>query len=212
MTASTAYPESQADGDLASPWTFPFSGAGHRNMEFSHASSDGWFTTDGTDTTPHSAQRTHSITTTGDWQVSFVAVSTSGAPFGVMLTNASLNGYYIQFDSFLAVRPVTGGTGGSAIASAARVAGAHEAAYIECVYTAATDTFDLYEDGVLRASGTNNTYEATAKNTLTLVAVQAGGVRTRGWNLYVDDTHHLSASNGCQIAVAKLRIHYPLAS
>lgn len=183
MARSTIWPQPQADGDLVAPWSFPFSGSGHLNLE----EADGWITTDGTDTTPHSAQISHGITTTGDWQVAFLGDVANTAGVDVLLVNASLNGYFFRFGTNLLVQVVTDGAPGTTIATAARVTGSHVPAFVECTYTAATDTFEIFEDGVSRGSGTNNTYEATSKTLCIALAAQTGGVRTRCRDLYVQD-------------------------
>jgi|GEM_PF-5705673 len=166
-TRSTVYPAPQTDGDLASPWTFPFYPSQKRVQEVG-----GWMTTDGTGD-PHSAQVAHGITTTGDWQLSFLADSVTGATCGFLVVSTGLNGYFIRFGTVLVVEIVTGGAAGADIINAARNSSSGTPTFIEVTYTASTNTFEAFEDGVSRGTGTESTYEATNKSVIIPVLVSS---------------------------------------
>ena len=187
MARSAIYPAAQTDGDLVAPWSFPFSGFGHLNLE----EAGGWITTDGTDTTSHSAQVSHGITTTGDWQFSaLLDCTTAGtAEFGALICSTGYTGYWVILSNLtVRVRAVVGGAPSTVIVSATRNAASLVPAFVECTYTASTDTFELFEDGVSRGTGTNATHEAVDKQLLIPIASQFGGARSRARDLYIQDT------------------------
>jgi len=182
MARSTIWPGAQADGDLdtGQGWSFPFFPTQDRMQEIG-----GWMSSDNAAT--HSAAISHGITTTGDWQISFTVDSASGEPVGALIVDGSLNGYYVYLDANLVVVQINGGSLGAGIISAARVAGGHVATFIEVSYTASSNTFAAYENGASRGTGSNSTYEATAKSTMYVLATQSGGSACRLKDTFIQD-------------------------
>lgn len=188
MASSPLYPQPQADNvelDTALGWSYP----GFPSQLKPH-SIDNWIEVH-TDTTAHTAQNTHGAgNLTGDWQASMLAISQAGDACAFYIVTTGYNGYYFRFDTNISVRRSVGGVN-TTLLSVARNSAALVPTYCELQYTASTDTFELFEDGVSRGTVADATYEASAKTQILVAMQRAPGSRCRMRYVRIEDAKNL---------------------
>jgi hypothetical protein len=160
---SPEFPETQSNGDLASPWTNPYYPT-RLNIQYV----DGWASTT-TVTTEHWGYRTHSINTVNhDWQISgwFDDTDVSGAGFiEVFFISAGGDGYSLGVGNAFHLYPYAAGVRGAAFTNFDKVAGPYVPVYVEVTFEYATGTWRVYEDGVEAGNWVHTTYQAADKST-----------------------------------------------
>jgi hypothetical protein len=163
MAISPEFPESQANGDLASPWSNPYYPT-RLNIQYV----DGWASTN-TTTTNHWGYRTHTIDTVNrDWQISgwFDNTDVSGDGFiEIFFIDGSGDGYSLGVGNAYHLYPYSGGTRGSAFTNFDKTAAAYVPVYIEVTFEYATGEWRVYEDGVEVGNQVHTTHQAADKTT-----------------------------------------------
>lgn len=179
MAVSPEFPESQSNGDLASPWSNPYYPT-QLNIQYV----DGWASTT-TATTSHWGYRTHTIDTVNrDWQISgwFDNTDVSGDGFiEIFFIDGSGDGYSLGVGNAYHLYPYSGGTRGSAFTNFDKTAAAYVPVYIEVTFEYATGEWRVYEDGIEQGSQVHTTHQAADKATFGAVMYSDDSPQESRW-------------------------------